>query len=450
MEYELRVVVEKVAVSTQEVVKRDTLKIYEIQCPASILELGLRHTEQISLLSKLQNALLAEQTALIRCPEQSCPNCGSKLKKNGYLQSDFHAVFSDHKIRQQKYLCTNPACSWHHSPTVKSLFGNAIHPDLAKLQCEQGAFYSYREAQSNLTKVNCQARSVNNHNQLKLITNQVGEVLSQRHQIPPTGEENIELAQSLIVQVDGGHIPIQDKDKRSFEALSAVVYRPENIRRIDQNHSQITNKTCAISALNDQLQTMKTYLLNAALLQGMTLETKVTALADGAKNCWSTLEVLRPYCQQVECVLDWFHIAQKFQIVKNALAVDLEPALERAKWKLWHGQAQAALLKLAELQKVIRHKQSCSKLRGLYDFIHRNQAYIVNYEERQKAEKPFSSQVAESHVESLINARHKRSGKMQWTREGAHNVLQIRAEIASQAWNRNWQQTVLAALGAVA
>lgn len=64
---------------------------------------------------------------------------------------------------------------------------------------------------------------------------------------------------------------------------------------------------------------------------------------------------------------------------------------------------------------------------------HNHQAYIVNYEERQKAEKPFSSQVAESHVESLINARHKRSGKMQWTREGAHNVLQIRAEIASQA-----------------
>ena len=37
MEYELRVVVEKVLVSTQEVVKRDTLKTYEVKPPGSIL-----------------------------------------------------------------------------------------------------------------------------------------------------------------------------------------------------------------------------------------------------------------------------------------------------------------------------------------------------------------------------------------------------------------------------
>jgi len=29
----------------------------------------------------------------------------------------------------------------------------------------------------------------------------------------------------VIVQVDGGHIPLKQRDKRSFEALSGVVYR---------------------------------------------------------------------------------------------------------------------------------------------------------------------------------------------------------------------------------
>jgi len=61
MEYELRVVVEKVLVSTQEVVQRDTLKTYEVKPPASILELGLRHAEQIALLGKVQDAILAVQ-----------------------------------------------------------------------------------------------------------------------------------------------------------------------------------------------------------------------------------------------------------------------------------------------------------------------------------------------------------------------------------------------------
>ena len=51
MDYELRIVVEKVSVSSQEVVNRDTLKVYDVKAPKSILELGLRHEEQIALLS---------------------------------------------------------------------------------------------------------------------------------------------------------------------------------------------------------------------------------------------------------------------------------------------------------------------------------------------------------------------------------------------------------------
>jgi hypothetical protein len=65
MDYELRIVVEKVVVSSQEVVKRDTIISYVLQCPTSILELGLRHGEQISLLEKIQDILLAEQSVLI-------------------------------------------------------------------------------------------------------------------------------------------------------------------------------------------------------------------------------------------------------------------------------------------------------------------------------------------------------------------------------------------------
>lgn len=67
MEYEFRIMIEKVSVASQEVVKRDTMKIYDIRPPKSILSLGLRHEEQISLLTKVKNGLLAEQSALIDC-----------------------------------------------------------------------------------------------------------------------------------------------------------------------------------------------------------------------------------------------------------------------------------------------------------------------------------------------------------------------------------------------
>ena len=219
MEYELRVVVEKVLVSTQEVVQRDTLKTYDVKPPASILELGLRHAEQIALLGKVQDAILAVQAQLIDPGHDVCPRCGDKLKKKGFTPSNFHAVFTDHTVSLQKHQCHNPECHWQSAPTTTSVFGTSIHPDLAKLQCEQGALYSYREAQTNLAKLTVQRRRVNNHNHIRQITDNVGAVLGEEYLKPPTHKECAPPAHELIVQVDGGHIATKEKTKRSFEAL---------------------------------------------------------------------------------------------------------------------------------------------------------------------------------------------------------------------------------------
>ena len=449
MEYELRIIVEKVAVASQEVVKRDTLKIYDVKRPESILDLGLGHAEQISLLEKVQNAVLAEQSVLIELETKVCSQCGQKLKKNGHRTSEFHAVFSDHEVRIQRHRCNNPECSWQSSPTVTSLFGTSIHPELAKLQCEQGALYSYREAENNLEKINCQPRGINNHTQVKRLTGKVGEVLATGNLQMPAKSECAAPATELIIQVDGGHIPTTEQQKRSFEALAAIVYKPENIKEIDRNHRQIVDKTCVASAESDQLKTIKAYLINAAKKQGLTRETKVVGLADGAKNCWTVLSVFKPDCQTLECILDWFHIAKKFQNVKQALGTALEEALESAKWELWHGKTEECLAKLTLLRDNISEQEKQAKLKGLYDYLKQNQKYLVNYQEREQTRQTYTSQVAESHIESLINARHKRTGKMQWTREGAHQVLQIRAMMACNHWEQQWQSTVLSALGAV-
>ena len=450
MAHELRIVVEKVAVSSQEVVKRDTIKVFDIESPESILDLGLRHEQQISLLQKVQNALLAEQSVLIKTGADTCPKCGGKLKKYGARESDFHAVFSDHKLRVQKHVCGHPDCRWQSSPSIKALFGTNIHPDLAKLQCEQGALFSFREAQSNLDKLNCGHRPVNNHTQVKRIANKVGDVLTDRTIQPPLREDCASPAEELIIQVDGGHVPIQEKYKRSFEALSATVYSPDAIEQVDKHHRQIANKTCVVSAKKDKLKTMKSFVIHAALKQGLSKATQVTVLADGANNCWSVLKDIPKYCDRMVCILDWFHIGMKFQNLKSALAESYEDELERVKWTLWHGKAKEALGKLASIQESMTDDEKQKKVNTLYNFLKRNQQYIVNYEQRKQASLTFTSQVAESHIESLINARQKRSKKMQWSRDGAHQVLQIRAKMESKEWNTLWQDTVIAALGIAA
>ena len=247
-----------------------------------------------------------------------------------------------------------------------------------------------------------------------------------------------------------GHIPTKDKDKRSFEALSGIVYRPTNIEQIDNQHRRISDKSCAISAMDDELVTIKAYLHHAALNQGLTEETHVTALADGASKCWSVILALAPHCHSLELILDWFHIAKKFQNVKNALAESFSESLEKAKWSLWHGNVDESLQKLTLIQANITDEQKRSKLKGLKDDLENNRNYLVNYDEREKNDKPFTSQVAESHIDSIINTRHKRKQKMQWTREGAHNVLQIRALMTSNEWEEKWLEYVMPDLGKAA
>jgi hypothetical protein len=191
-------------------------------------------------------------------------------------------------------------------------------------------------------------------------------------------------------------------------------------------------------------------LINAAKKQGLGEKTKVTGLADGAKNCWSVLSVLKPHCQTLKCILDWFHIAKKFQNVKGALGEAFEKSLESAKWELWQGKADESLAKLSLLRENVNDQNKKAKTKGLYDYLKQNQNYLVNYQQRQQTAQTYTSQVAESHIDSLIKARHKRTGKMQWTREGAHRVLQIRAKMACNHWEYQWQNTVLSALGALA
>jgi hypothetical protein len=56
--------------------------------------------------------------------------------------------------------------------------------------------------------------------------------------------------------------------------------------------------------------------------------------------------------------------------------------------------------------------------------------------------------VRKKRATSRMNARHKRTKKIQWTRAGAHHVVHIRALRARDAWERKGPDVVLFALGA--
>jgi len=110
---------------------------------------------------------------------------------------------------------------------------------------------------------------------------------------------------------------------------------------------------------------------------------------------------------------------------------------EKAKWCLWHGNPEKALSKLKNIQSMVgEDKKSIMKL---ITYIKNNMAHIVNYQKREISGQIFTSQLAESTVNNLVNVMQKQDKRMQWSRDGADSVLQIRSSKQSRNWGKCWQ-----------
>jgi len=441
----IRFVAEEVSCKTEEVLYREELKEKIIISPKTIMELGMSHREQIDLVENAQNTILKSQSKYLDDGVNNCQECGSKLQKNGHIKSEFFSVFTDHKVPVQRRVCSNSECGKRRVPSIYSLFGTTIHPELAKIQSEISANQTYRQSEKTLNSVCSRSRKVNNNERLQQVSASVGNHVT----VEKINESEQDDANELHLQVDGGHIKDKDPEKRSFEVMTAVAYRPENvIKNQDTYRGEITSKHCAASALDDSQVTIKKHTLLACEKEGLSEKTKVTALCDGAKNCWSVVDVLKGKCSSIVRILDWFHLAMKIENI--SLPEKLKSKLIRIKWHLWRGNVDKALKRLDQLQKSVNSEKETLKLQKLKTYISNNKDYIVNYKERMKNGLIFTSNIAESNVESLINQRCKGHKHMRWTREGIQPLLQIRASIFSNEWVENWKNYIMLALSQTA
>lgn len=170
----------------------------------------------------------------------------------------------------------------------------------------------------------------------------------------------------------------------------------------------------------------------------------MTALSDGARNCWNVIDAIRPFCGSMTLILDWFHLAMKIENI--SLPKNLKEKLIRIKWHLWRGKVDNALMRLKQLIELAKNNKGIEQIRKLFKYINNNKKKIVDYRKRKNEGLVFTSNLAESTVESLINDRCKGHQHMRWSREGLNPVLQLRASIHSNDWKHKWKDTVLNAV----
>lgn len=429
-----RVIFEAYEESDGKVHSRDELVDVDIKRPDTIDEIGLDYESQVALLQSTLDKIIELQGPLIN-KYRDCPRCGKEVTKKGKTTCEVHAMSTEHKIEFQKYRC--PHCDWTSSESIRAIYGTDVHTSLTKIQAELGSSYSFRKVVSILKMLSLdKKRPVNNKERIKRVVTAVGNSIEEYNLLD--FEELTNGVLNLIVHVDGAHVSTQEKEKRSFEAMTGTIFRPEDVKPINDHENIIEHKTVVASAKEDHQESMKKMLINAAKRAGMTTSsTKVTGLSDGATNCKSVLSALSKHCNKLETILDWFHISMKFQNIPT-LSKEEQKALESAKWKLWHGQAQDCFDKLTAVISKIQDNKTKQKLQKLLEYLVNNEDILVNYEEKKANNLPFTSNIAESTVENLVNSRYRQTGKMKWSRTGAHSLLQVRAASYSNMLNQLW------------
>jgi hypothetical protein len=106
------------------------------------------------------------------------------------------------------------------------------------------------------------------------------------------------------------------------------------------------------------------------------------------------------------------------------------------KWSLWHGQVDKALGKIDDLASSIapfnetyaRFTHVVKALSELRTYIVNNQHLIPNYGQRYRHGEAIATGFVESTVNEVVSKRFCKKQQMQWSKPGAHLLLQTRVK----------------------
>jgi hypothetical protein len=175
--------------------------------------------------------------------------------------------------------------------------------------------------------------------------------------------------------------------------------------------------------------------------QGLQANQDLTFLTDGGEEIRALTEFVTPASEHV---LEWFHITMRVTVLDQyargvahhdeAAGTRLLADLERIKWLLWHGNQHRARESIDIFEDDVDGLEvAYPNLNKFTKFAHEFAVYIksntnslINYGERFRAGERISSCLAESTVNAVISKRFAKRQQMQWTKRGAHLLLQIR------------------------
>ncbi|MGI9486226.1 MAG: ISKra4 family transposase, partial [Geminicoccaceae bacterium] len=232
----------------------------------------------------------------------------------------------------------------------------------------------------------------------------------------------------MVVGIDGGYVRNWNDKKKNFEVVvgkSIPEKRDDRYFGLVQSHDA-KPKRRLFEVLRDQ---------------GLQMNQEITFLTDGGDSVRNLAELMSPCAEHI---LDWFHIAMRLtvlgQYAKGLKHHDLKEAeeaetyLEKIKWYLWHGNVREALCRAEWLTDDLSFLESsypsmkrfATTAEEFQTYITNNAHTIPNYGERWRYGERVSTSFVESTVNVVVGKRFAKKQQMQWSKKGAHLLLQTR------------------------
>lgn len=401
-------------------------------------DLGISLAEGKALTAAIQRRVVQAQVGSWTERHRGCDTCGVRRRSKGRYPVVFRTLYGDVKLaspRLHRCPCQDAEVPSTISP-LRTLIPGRIAPERLYLEARWSSLVPYATAAELLTDVLPIASGANRttvrEHALRVAERAEAELGDERPcfiegcraewQALPIPEGRI------VAALDGGYVRNWNDRKSNFELIVGRSMPEDRAPRY-------------LGLVHGYDRKPKRRLFELLKSQELQANQEVTFLTDGGEEVRSLAELVTP---DAEHVLDWFHITMRLTVLGQyargvapydaAESTRLLKSLERVKWLLWHGNRHRVGEEIAFLENDVDgleldYPNLGKFVRATHEFavyIATNAGSLINYGERFRAGERISSCLAESTVNAVISKRFAKRQQMQWTKRGAHLLLQTR------------------------
>jgi len=401
-------------------------------------DLGLSIAEGKALMAAVQQRVVDAQLASWAERHRCCAACGARRHSKGSYPVVFLTLYGDVRVaspRLHRCPCQGADGPATVSP-LRNLIPDYVAPERLYLEARWASLVPYATAAGLLADIlpiasGANATTLREH-VLSVAERAEAELGEERPCFIdgcPADWARLPIPDGrIVVGLDGGYVRDWEDRKTNFEVIvGRSVPEDRDARYVGLVHGYDSKP--------------KRRLFDLLKSQSLQANQDVTFLTDGGEEVRALTELITP---ESEHVLDWFHITMRLTVLSqyargvaqhdDAEGKRLLAELERIKWLIWHGNQHRAEETIGFfLDDVDGLEVDYPNLRKFARTAHEFAVYIasnagslINYGERFRAGERISSCLAESTVNAVISKRFAKRQQMQWTKRGAHLLLQTR------------------------